>query len=508
MASHEEELLELLASLTHRPYDFVVAMFPWGEAGTELEKRAGPDKWQAEELLRIQAALLAKEVTPGEAVTALLKIAIRSGHGVGKTAFLSWVAWWALSTVTDTRGRLTANTEKQLRTILWSELAKWHRLFIARDLFKVTATSIYSADPEHEKNWRLDAIPWSEDNPEAFAGLHNFGKRIIIIMDEASGIANNIWEVVDGATTDTDTEILWIATSNPTKNFGRYHDCFNEGSGWLTRQVDARDSAFSNKETIEAWRVAWGEDSDFFRVRVRGDFPNSSELQLIPVEAVALARKRDAVSYPVDSCILAVDIARFGSNESVAQVRRGNDARSVPVQRWRGLSTVETAHRINGLIEQHEPDAIFVDEGGVGGGVIDYLRAHFGRQISGVNFGGSAHSRPNGVLVGNKRAEMYVALREALRSGLAIADSDDLQEQCVSIEYHFNKKTEIMLMSKEDMRMVGKPSPDWADALAMTFAFPVSKRNFRRVFTAKTDYDPLSIEAHLAAANEDYQKWA
>src|SRR5207344_1845673 len=103
-------------------------------------------------------------------------------------------------------GRVTANTEKQLRTVLWSEVDKWHGLFIARHLFKSTATAIYSADPAQEKTWRIDAIPWSIDNPEAFAGLHNYGKRLIYIMDEASAIADKIWEVVDGAMTDANTE--------------------------------------------------------------------------------------------------------------------------------------------------------------------------------------------------------------------------------------------------------------------------------------------------------------
>lgn len=506
MSTPEEDLLDLLASLERRPYDFVMAMFPWGEPETELAKRPGPDVWQRKALLLIQEKLLSGAISGEEAVACLVKMAIRSGHGVGKTAWLSWVIWWAVATKVDTRGRVTANTEKQLRTILWSELAKWHRLFLGRDLFKVTATAIYSADPAHEKNWRVDAIPWSKENPEAFAGLHNFGKRIILVFDEGSGIDDSIWEVADGATTDDNTEILWLVASNPTRNFGRYHDCFNEDSGWIPLQVDARDSAFSNKETIQKWADSWGEDSDFFRVRVRGDFPNSSELQLIPVEAVELGRKRDAVSYPSDALILGVDIARFGSNESVAQFRRGQDARTIPCERWRGLSTVETAMRINGLINTHNPDAVMVDEGGVGGGVIDYLRAHFGRPIIAVNFGGAAHTRPGGTLVGNKRAEMFVALREGLRSGLSIEDSDELQEQLVSIEYHFNKKTEIMLMSKEDMRMIGKPSPDWADALAITYAFPVSARIRNRGPKLQFDYDPLSEAALPQAANE-YAGW-
>jgi hypothetical protein len=183
-----------------------------------------------------------------------IQYAIKSGHGVGKSALVSWLVWWAIATAVDTRGRVTANTEKQLRTVLWAEIAKWHGLFLARFLFKATATAIYSADPMHEKTWRIDAVPWSDENPEAFAGLHNFGKRLLYVFDEASAIVDKIWEVVDGAMTDAQTQLLWLATGNPTRNFGRFHDCFNEGSGWFTKTVSSESSAFSNKAQLEKWK--------------------------------------------------------------------------------------------------------------------------------------------------------------------------------------------------------------------------------------------------------------
>jgi hypothetical protein len=497
--SVDDLLLEDLAALSQRPLDFVVWAFPWGEAGTELETRAGPDVWQRKVLSDIQAMLLTGHCDTMGAI----QYAIRSGHGVGKSAFVSWLIWWALSTAADTRGRVTANTEKQLRTVLWAEVAKWHGLFIAKHLFRSTATAIYSADPNKEKNWRCDAVPWSEENPEAFAGLHNFGKRLFVIFDEASAIADKIWEVVDGAMTDADTELLWIATGNPTRNFGRFRECFRESSGWFKEQVSSEDSAFSNKAQLAKWKEAWGWDSDFYRVRVRGEFPSASELQLIPVESIEAARVRPATSTPFEPLLLAVDIARFGSNESVATFRRGRDARTIPCLRWRGLSVVESAMRIAGLITQHQPDGVFVDEGGVGGGVVDVLR-NLGHQVFAVNFGSSPSTHPNGARVGNKRAEMYVALRDWLREGGCIEDDDELQNQLVAIEYHFNKKTEIMLMAKEDMRSLGSPSPDWADSLAMTFAYPVAARAWRRnVNQLKHEYDPLSHQAFVDSCSQE-----
>lgn len=499
----EEELLETLVSLAERPYDFVMWAFPWNEPGSELEHRAGPVGWQKEELLAIQAEMVAGRLAAPEALSALAEayqLAIRSGHDVGKTAWLAWLGWWALATRVDTRGRATSNTEKQLRTVLWPEFAKWGRLFLARDLFEVTATSIQSRDPQHKMTWRLDAIPWSEDNPEAFAGLHNYGKRIFVIFDEASSIADKIWETVDGVMHEAETELFWFCPGNPTRPSGRFYDCFYRfRSEWHCRKVDSRDVPFTNKEKIERAIALWGLDSDFVKVRYLGEFPVSASTQLIPVETILSARKRPAQIQHWEPLILACDIARFGTNETVALFRKGKDARTIPPTRWRGLSTVETGTRIASLIIQRQPDAVFIDEGGVGGGVVDFVR-HLGHSVIPVNFGSSASSRPDGVLVANKRAEMYVLLLAALREGLAIDDIDELQDQLASVEYYHTKKQEIILIPKEEI----SADQDWSDAVAMTYAFPISQRSWRGARgRVKVDYDPLSA-SRLPSAQELY----
>lgn len=488
--SPQEEINSQLAALSDKPYDWVYWAFPWGEADGPLADIDGPDLWQQKVLWDLQQGLITLDMA--------WQIAIRSGHGVGKSAFFSWLILWGISTMEDTRGRVTANTKEQLMRVLWGELSKWHQLFIARHMFKVTATAIFSSDPIHEKTWRIDAIPWSEENPEAFAGLHNYGKRIVILCDEASAIANVIWEVLDGATTDDKTQIIWAVAGNPTRNAGRFRDCWDrfseeKGGVWHTYQVDARTSKFSNKKLIEKWARTWGEDSDFFRVRVRGEFPNVSTTQLIPIETIQMAASREVQSTLWEPLILGVDVARFGNNESVAQFRRGRDARTITPARWRGLTVVETANRIAGMIVEHSPDAVFIDEGGVGGGVVDVLRS-LGHSCIGVNFGIPASTRPQGTLVANKRAEMYVLLRDWLREGGCISSHEDLSDDLVSIEYHFNKKQEIQLVSKEDMRSLGKPSPDWGDALALTFAFPVGLRRWKGGAQHKVDYDPLGFD--------------
>lgn len=498
----DDELLELLAYLSPRPLDFVYAAFPWGEPGTELETRPGPELWQQALLGHMQMQLL-QGYNLGRVISDALQVCVKSGHDIGKSACVCWIILWAVSTREDTKGVVTANTEKQLRLKLWAELAKWHRLFIGSRFFKVTATSIQATDPAREKEWRIDAIPWSEDNPEAFAGLHNYGKRVLVVFDEASGIVDKIWETIDGVMSEADTELIWVATGNPTRNIGRFRECFDksgQGQFWHTFTVDSREVSFTNKARIQAQIELWGIDHDFIKVRWLGQFPESGISQLIPSDAVRHAMVCDTIGYDYQPLILAVDVARFGDNESVAVLRRGKDARSLPTNRWRKTSTIELAQSVASLISRYNPDAVFVDEGGVGGGVIDYLRM-LGYAIAGVNFGASAMMPLGGEKCYNKRAEIYCSLRTWLQQGGAIPNDQDLFRQIISIEYGHSKSGRladaILLTPKEEL----DESPDWADALAMTFAFPVATK-IRNANKITSEYDPLSLAAFQQASME------
>ena len=266
------DLVAFLASFSHDPYRFVLAAFPWGEG--ELAGKSGPDDWQRDVLNDIRDGLR----TPDS----VIREAVASGNGIGKSALVSWIIIWAMATHEDTRGVVTANTEAQLRAKTWAELSKWYRLFIAKDMFHFTATSIFCVQEGHERTWRVDAIPWSKDNPEAFAGLHNQGKRILMLFDEASAIYDEIWNVAEGAMTDSDTEIIWCAFGNPTRPQGKFYECFHSAKAmWHTRQIDSRSVAISNKQQLREWEEQYGEDSDFFKVHVRGIFPSASDNQLI-----------------------------------------------------------------------------------------------------------------------------------------------------------------------------------------------------------------------------------
>jgi hypothetical protein len=164
-----EALAEWLSDCAHDPIKFVMEAFSWGTG--ELARFDGPMEWQRWILEQIREGLS----TPGKPV----KIAIASGHGIGKIALSAWVILWAMATASDMRGIVTASTEMMLTTRLRAELRKWFRLFRAASFFELTATALIAKDASHEQTWRVDLLPWNANRPESFAGLHNvmiFGK--------------------------------------------------------------------------------------------------------------------------------------------------------------------------------------------------------------------------------------------------------------------------------------------------------------------------------------------
>ncbi len=490
----DAELVEAAAHYSRNPLGFVLYAFPWG--GPELDGEDGPDQWQREVLEEIGAALREGLIT----VEQVLQIAVASGHGVGKSALVAWVILWALCTMEDTRGVVTANTESQLKSKTWAELGKWHRLCAFSGWFELTATSIYST--ARERTWRIDALAWSEKRPEAFAGLHNAGKRLLVVFDEASAIPDVIWETTEGALTDANTQILWLAFGNPTRSVGRFAGCWGKfRSMWKRWQVDSRTAKRSNKAKLAQWIELYGEDHDFVRVRVLGVFPRASDVQFIGSDLVDAAAKREAICHPDEPVAWGLDVARGGAAQSVLAKRRGRDARSQKWLKARERDTMKLAAMVQREYHEaealgHAPDAIFVDEGGVGGGVLDRL-LQLGLPVIGVSFGGSADGASLASLrappekYANKRAEMWGAVRWWLRTGAIPAD-DGLQADLVGPEFYHDRRDAIVLESKEDMLARDVASPDEGDALALTFAFPVTKRSPARQQSRRQAYDPLA----------------
>lgn len=463
-----------IGALRDDPLAYVMYAFPWDVPGTALAGEGGPQPWQRDILEQVGQGLMSAQ----EAV----RVAVASGHGIGKSALVSWLVLWALSTVRDTRGIVTANTEGQLRTKTWPELAKWFNLCINRHWFTYSATSIASTLPGHDKTWRVDAITWSENNTEAIAGLHNKGRRAFAIFDEASAIPDPVWETIEGALTDARTDLFWCVFGNPTRNAGRFRECFAGGRfahRWNPLQVDSRSVEMTNKAQIDEWVRDYGEDSDFIRVRVRGVFPRAGALQFIDGERVDAARRRELVTDDEAPLVMGVDIARQGGDQTVIRFRRGLDARSIPAVKFRLPDLMQVASRVLEQVELYRPAAIFVDATGIGWGVVDRLAQLGCEGLVAVDFGGKADRGDGGdakALYANKRSEMWGFLKDWCRAG-CLPDDPDLAADLTGVEYGYDAANALRLERKQDMRRRGLASPDDGDALALTFAYPVVPRS-------------------------------
>lgn len=471
------EILTCLGMLSSDPETFVWFAFNWDE-NPELQGQQ-PQAWQLEQLRAIKEGLK----TPNE----VIRQAVASGHGAGKSTIVAWIILWAISTFPDTRGVVTANTETQLRTKTWPELAKWYHRFIAKDLFALTATSIFSIQRGHERTWRIDAIPWSDTNTEAFAGLHNQGNRLLLIFDEASAISDSIWEVAEGALTDKDTQIIWCCYGNPTRNTGRFHDCFTKyRKYWKTKKLDTRTVPISNKKQIQQWEEQYGEDSDFFKVRVRGEFPSTSENQFISSDLVEAAQRRAIrpAQYSFAPVIIGMDPAWSGGDATVIYLRQGLYSKKLGTYEKNDNDGV-MASILAGFEDRYKADAVFIDQG-YGTGIYSFGTT-MGRNWRLVSFAAKASKKG----YANKRAEMWGDLKEWLKDGGVLEDGTVIHDDLVGPEAMVNTKGEIQLERKEDMKRRGLPSPNEADALALTFAYPVVQKT-QIVENVNTTYDIFS----------------
>jgi hypothetical protein len=293
----------------------------------------------------------------------------------------------------------------------------------------------------------------------------------LLIFDEASAIADKVYEVAEGAMTDEETEIIWLAFGNPTQNTGRFRECFGKFKHrWKTFQIDSRTVEGTNKAQIQKWIDDYGEDSDFVRVRVRGEFPRSGSSQFIPSDIVDQCRRYKASGYEQLPKILSVDVARYGDDQAVIGTRQGRKLKILA--KYRGLSTVQLAERTIEFIKSESPDATIVDGIGVGAGVVDQLKYRgYTQKLFEYAPNGTAEKS---AAYFNRRAELWGLMRDWLQAGAEIPDDPELAADLTGPEYYFSSKSQIQLESKDDMKARGLSSPDCADMLAQTFQVKIN----------------------------------
>ena len=475
----DEQLIEDVAGFTHDPHGFALYAYEWGKG--ELEGEA-IRRWQANALRYIGERLKSPQTRHQP-----IRIARASGHGIGKSALIGMVANWAMSTCENCKVTITANTEKQLTTKTSPEIQKWSRLSITAPWFETSAMSVVA---KASREWRCDLVSWSKENTEAFQGLHNKGRRIVLIFDEGSAIHEKVWEAAEGALTDENTEIIWIVFGNPTRNTGRFRECFRQHRKlWNHEQIDARDVEGTNKQEIAQWAKTYGEDSDWFKVRVRGMFPSSGTRQFISTADVdaAFGRHLRPEQYNFAPVVIGVDPAWEGDDALVISKRQGLMAEVLHVQA-KNDNDIEVAQRLASLEDQHQADAVFVDAG-YGTGIVSAGRT-LKRNWQLVWFSG----KPNDPGYLNKRAEMWGACRDWLKQGGAIPLNQVLYDDLIGPETVPRLDGKIQIEGKKDTKERGLPSPNHGDSLIVTFAYPVAKRSTigTQPHQAQTDYDPYA----------------
>lgn len=493
-------LADECAKFYYDPLGWVMWAYDWDYG--ELAGFKGPDQWQIDTLVRIGEETQ-RNCFDGVNPVDPLRMVTASGHGIGKSALTAWIILWISSTRPFCKGIVTANTGEQLRTKTWAELGKWKGRCLVGHWFEYNAGkgSMSMYHKSWPESWRVDAQTCREENSEAFAGLHAANSTPFYIFDEASAVPDEIFEVAEGGLTDG--EPMFFCFGNPTRNTGKFKEYF-DSPRWIKRQIDSRSAKMTNKRLIQQWLDDHGEDSDFFKVRVRGQFPSAGDMQFIPGDVVEAAMKRELPPRLTDDpLICSFDVARGGGDDCRIGFRRGRDAiseKSYRISYEKSRDSMVVVSKVVLVLERHRPDIIFVDATGVGGPVCDRLK-QLGWPAMEVHFGSNADDEER---FANKAAEMGYRLRQWLMDGGVIPNDEQLKRELTCREYWHDNKDRWVLESKKDIKKRLGYSPDWADQFYLLFAMEnvpllehprgnddVAPWAREATVAKRTDYDPL-----------------
>src|SRR5262245_31690335 len=379
---------------------------------------AKPEPWQADALI---------------AVGKHDRVSIRSGHGVGKTTFESWLILWFLLTRQNCKVPAAANSQDQLRDTIWPEIGKWHRRLpdALKAMIDVQAERIVVVhDPEGAFAVRRTA---SKDNPEALQGFH--AEHLLFLIDEASGIDDIVFEVGMGALSTPGAKV--VMAGNPTRTSGFFYDTHHSlRHRWHTMHVNCFDVPRAQGH-IEDIKAKYGDASNAYRVRVLGAFPTADDETVIPLELVLSAVGRNVSSldyYPV----WGIDVARFGDDRTALAKRQANRLLE-PIRWWHSADLMATVGRIrNEYDETHydsRPRAILIDVIGLGAGVFDRCKG-LGQPVKGINVGEAASGRDNCMRL---RDELWLKGREWFQEkGVSMPHDEALIAELTAPTYTFS----------------------------------------------------------------------
>lgn len=469
----EEELHDWCAEMYADPLGWVRGAFPWGESGGPLFAYSEPDTWQCEFLAWLGDELKARNFD-GVHAAMPIRAAVSSGHGIGKGALTGMLVSFIMSTRRDAKGVITANTGPQLQDKTWPAITTWARRGITSHWFEINTSILYRKG--FRDSWKCSPQTCDPDNSESFAGQHNAASTSFYVNDEDSNVPDVIHEVQEGGLTDG--EPMQFLFGNPTRRRGAFHDIVFGGGGkrWKTWVIDARNCRFPNKALIAEQLEDWGEDSDRFRVRVRGLPPSAEDAQFIDAERVLQAQKREVAVLDDEPLVAGCDLAWGGKDSNVIRFRRGRDGRSIPAIRIAGELTRDPSvltNRLADILGQkyngQKVAMLFLDSAGIAGAIGSRLRDLGHTNVREINFGADS---PN-----NKYRYMRDFIWSQMKDWLligAIDKSPRLENDLTAPGLRDDLQQRVWLESKKEMRRRDIPSPDEGDALALTFAQKVA----------------------------------
>lgn len=406
---------------------------------------------------------------------------VRSGHGVGKSAVEAWAVIWFLATRPFPKIPCTAPTQHQLFDILWAEVSKWLRNNRALGSELIwTKEKVYMRGCPEE--WF--AVARTASKPDALQGFH--AEDLLFIIDEASGVADSIFEPVLGALSTPGARLLMCG--NPTQLSGFFYDSHNRNrASYATFHIDGRESGRVPKDFVDAITRMYGEDSDVFRVRVAGEFPLQGDDIFIPISLVERSIHTEYVPRPEPALVhIGCDVARFGDDKTVIGYKV--DEKVTLHKKRQGQDTMKTADDIiilgEELVRRYKltaPIPVKVDDGGVGGGVVDRLRQvkrgdperFWWLEVYPVKFGERIRHKYYHDTTTHMMAVVKKLLSPFDEDGikkpveLILPDDDDLVAQLSGRRYGLTEASKIKIESKQEVKKRGQPSPDEADCVLL-----------------------------------------
>lgn len=439
-------------------------------------------------------AKLSKHLQNPETRYETYRLIISSGNGAAKTAFGAMTMMMLMFTQ-RVKARITANTDPQMKQIVWPEYDKWFRYARFSDhLFEKFGTSIKARNEKLAEKWRIDTVTWSEQNPASISGLHNKGGAAVYVFEEAPGIPAVIWQYASGAFTETETIKLHMAFGNSDDPESKFEQNMNSPL-WNSRRIDTRELSHIDPKQIEAWLIDAGgnEDDDDFRVRVRGLPRKSAKDSIIKIEAVqaAFARrhgfdKEQVKDFPV---ILSCDPAWTGGDETCIWYKQGHYhclLEKFKLRKDRGETHQTTYNKLCYWERKLHADAVHIDQGE---GTAIFTLAMNAQKYHWVlvSFAANPTDQPDPKQseYDNIRAMMYYHASKALMRGAVLdvynEQADDRanwveqtsKELCWTKGTRHKKTYKKLAEPKADIKdRVGK-SPDISDGFVLLFAYDV-----------------------------------